>query len=330
MIRKLFRSTCAFAALAFAATAASAQAGPTPDWPTKPVKLIVAAAAGSSPDAIGRMLATRLSASWKQPVLVENVPGLGGITGTERAARQSADGYTLVVSTIGAMAVGGSLMEKMPYDPVKDFEPVSLLMSMPNLLVVHPSVPVTSLRELVAYAKQNPGKLRYGHPGIGTTPHLSGELLNQMAGLKMLGIPYKSSAQMMTDLLAGHYEVLFHNSSVVLPHARSGAARIMGITSAERAAALPDVPTIAEAGDLKGFSVYAWWGLHAPAGTPAAIVNKVSADVAATLAQPDVKGWIEKQAGTVGGGTPQALRDFQAAEALKWRDMIKSAGIKAE
>ena len=331
MFDKMFRTTCAFVALAVVAAAASAQARPgAPAFPTKPVKLIVAAAAGSSPDAIARMLSTKLGAAWGQPVPVENVVGLGGVTGTERAARQPADGYTLVVSTIGAMSVASSLMEKMPYDPVKDFEPVSLLMSLPNLLVVHPSVPATNLRELIAYAKQNPGKLRYGHPGVGTTPHLSAELFNHLTGLKLQGIPYKSSAQMMTELLAGHYEVLFHNSSVVLPHVQAGKARILGITSAQRTPTLPDVPTVADAGGLPAFSVAAWWGLHAPAGTPPEIIAKVSADVAAALAQPDVKAWIEQQGGTPGGGTPQALRAFQAAETQKWREMIKSANIKAD
>lgn len=325
MFDKLFRSACAVAALAFAATSAQGAAG----FPTKPVKLIVAAAAGSSPDAIGRRLATKLGAMWNQPVLIENVVGLGGITGAERAARQPADGYTYVVNTIGAMSVSGSLMH-LPYDPVKDFEPVSLLMQMPNLLVVHPSVPANNLRELIAYVKQNPGKLRYGHPGVGTSNHLSGELLNQMAGIHMQGVPYKSSAQMMTDLLAGHYEVLFHNSSVVLPHVQTGKARILGITGLQRSAALPDVPTVAEAGGLPGFQVSAWWGLYAPAGTPADLVAKVNADVAAALAQPDVKEWIEKQGGVMGGGAPQVLRDFQAAETRKWREMIKSANIKAE
>jgi tripartite-type tricarboxylate transporter receptor subunit TctC len=330
MFNKLFRNACAFTALAVLAVAASAQARPAPPaFPTKPVKLIVAAAAGSSPDSIARRLATGLGAAWGQPVLIENVAGLGGVTGTDRAAKQPADGYTFLVSTIGAMAVSGSMMQ-LPYDPAKDLEPVSLLMSMPNLLVVHPSVPVTSVKELVAYVKQNPGKLRYGHPGTGTSNHLSGELLQMMASMKLQGVPYKSSAQMMTDLLAGHYEVLFHNSSVVLPHAQAGKARILGITALERSPALPDVPTVADAGGIPGFAVSAWWGLYAPAGAPPEIVAKVSADVAAVLAQPDNRSWVEKQAGTVGGGTPQALRAFQAAETAKWRELIKSANIKAD
>ncbi|WP_326538590.1 Bug family tripartite tricarboxylate transporter substrate binding protein [Pseudorhodoferax sp.] len=330
MVRTMLRTACAGLALATAAWGAFAQGPQAAGYPTRTVKLLVASAAASSPDAIARMLAGRLTAAWNQPVVIENVPGLGGITGTERGVRQPADGYTLILSTSAGISVGPSIMEKMPYDPAKDLEPVSMVMQLPNLLVVHPSVPAKNLQELIAYVKAHPGKLRYGHPGSGTTPHLSAVLLNQSAGLVMEGIPYKASSQMTTDLLAGHYEVLFHNSSVVLPHAQAGAARIMGITSAERTPALPEVPTVAEAGKLPGFAVSAWWGLYAPAGTPPEIVAKVSADVAAALAHPDLKSWVEKQGGTVGGGTPQALRAFQTAETVKWRDIIKAANIKAE
>lgn len=328
-MRKLWTHLLALAGLALAASPAAAQ-GSAAGFPNKPVKLIVAAPAGSSPDAISRQLAARLNAVWNQPVLVENVVGLGGITGTDRAAKQPADGYTILLSTIGAMAVNVSMMEKMPYDPVKDLAPITLVMSMPNLLVTHPSVPANNLRELIEYAKRNPGKLRYGHPGSGTSPHLAAELLNQQAGIRMQGIPYKSSAQMMTDLLGGQFEVLFHNSSVVLPHARSGAARLMGISSAERMATLADVPTVAEAGGLQGFAVTAWFGLYAPAGTPADILAKLNADVVSVLARPDVKGWIEQQGGVVGGGSPRALADHQAAETRKWRELIRAANIKPD
>lgn len=315
--------------LALAASWAHAQSGAA-SFPNRPVKLIVAAPAGSSPDAISRQLASRLSTVWNQPVVVENVVGLGGITGTERAAKQPADGYTLLLSTIGAMAVNVSLMDKMPYDPAKDLAPVVMVMSMPNLLVVHPSVPANNLRELIEHARRNPGKLRFGHPGSGTSPHLAGELLALQSGIKMQGIPYKSSAQMMSDLLGGHYEVLFHNSSVVLPHARSGAARLLGITSAERVSTLPDVPTVAEAGGLSGFAVTAWFGMYVPAGTPADIVAKLNADVGSVIARQDVKSWIEQQGGVAGGGTSQALAEHQAAETRKWREVIRAANIKAD
>lgn len=328
MYKKLLTTALISSALAVASTSvANAQAAGYPD---RSVKLMVAAAAGSSPDSISRLLATKLGERWGQTVVVENAVGLGGVIGAEKAAREPADGYHLVVNTIGAMSVGASIMKNFPYDPVKDFEPISLLMSMPNLLVVNPNVPVKTLPELVAYVKENPGKLRYGHPGIGTTPHLSAELLKQMTGIQMQGIPYKSSAQMTTDLLAGHYEVLFHNSSVLMPHVKAGKAVPLGITSAKRMATMPDVPTIDEAGKVDGFEVRAWWGMYAPAGTPKDIVNKISKDVDSILAEADVQEWLKQRNGIAGGGTPESLRDFQAAETTKWRKLIETAGIKAE
>jgi len=328
MYRKNRKPILAAFLLAMATGASAPAASAAQDFPSHPVKLIVAAASGSSPDAISRQLANELGIKWGQPVVVENAVGLGGIIGTEKAAKQAPDGYTLLISTIGAMSVGSSLMD-LPYDPVKDLEPVTLSMSMPNLLVVHPSVPVKTLGELIAYGKQNPGKLRYGHPGIGTTPHLSAELLKDMTGLKMEPIPYKSSAQMATDLLAGHYEVLFHNSSVMLPYVQSGKARALAVTSAERVKTLPDIPTVAEAADLKGFSVNAWWGIYVPAGTPSGIVDKLNADITAALRKPEIERWITEQGGTVGGGSRDALRAYQAEETRKWRDLIKKANIQA-
>lgn len=327
MLQKAIKLMLASSALAMGASA-TAQSG-AEGYPDRPVKIMVSSGTASSPDSISRMIAEGLTKKWGQPVVVENVPGLGGIIGTERAARQTPDGYTLLLSTIGAMSVGVSIMDNLPYDPVKDFEPITNTMAMPNLLVAHPSVPVKTLGELISYVKENPGKLRYGHPGIGTTPHLSAELLQEMTGIKMQGIPYKTSAQMTTDLLAGHYEILFHNSSVMVPHIEAGSVTPLGITSPKRTASLPDIPTVAEASDeLKAFQVHAWWGLYAPAGTPSGIIQKVNKDVSAILKQADVTRWIEERAGTVGGGTPEELRAYQAAETSKWRDLIEKADLK--
>lgn len=331
MLKTISRRTClsigvgALSGAAFTQTLAAGAA-----YPTRPVKLVVAAAAASSPDAIARQLSTKLGAAWGQPVLIENVVGLGGVIGTDRAAKSPADGYTFLLSTISAMAVSTSLLDKLPYDPVKDFAPIAMAMTLPNLLVVHPSVPVSDARGLIAYIRQNPGKLRYGHPGVGTSNHLCAEMFKQMTGVKIDGIPYKSSAQMMTDLLGGQYEILFHNSSVVLPHARGGGAKVLGITSAERNPTMPDIPTVAEAAGIPGFAVNAWWGLYAPAGTPPEIVSKISTDIGAALATPDLKSWVEKQGGSPGGGSPQALAAFQAAETQRWRDLVKAANIKAD
>lgn len=329
MYKKTRSMIPAFLMLALAAGASAQTGTDVQDYPSRPVKVIVAAASGSSPDAIARRIANELGTQWKQPVVIENAVGLGGVIGAEKAATHDPDGYTLLVSTIGAMSVSGSLMD-LPYDPVKDFEPVTLAMSMPNLLVVHPSVPVKTLGELLAYAKENPNKLRYGHPGIGTTPHLSAELLKDMTGVQMQAIPYKSSAQMATDLIAGHYEVLFHNSSVMLPHVQSGNATPLAVTGVERVKTLPDVPTVAEAADLKGFSVNAWWGIYVPAGTPPELVAKLNADITAALKKPEIKEWVEAQGGTVGAGTQEDLRQHQADEAKKWGDLIKKANIQAD
>ena len=326
MYKKLWKTALISSAIAVGlGSAAFAQAAD--DYPNRNVKLIVAAAAGSSPDSVGRLLANELSQRWGHPVVIENSVGLGGIIGAEKAAKQPNDGYNLVLSTSGAMAVGGSMME-LSYDPVKDFEPISLVMSMPNLLVVHPSVPVKTLPELVAYVKENPGKLRYGHPGLGTTPHLSAELLKDQTGIEMMGIPYKASSQMATDLLAGHYEVLFHNSSVMMPHVEAGTAVALGVTSAERMPAMPNVPTVAEAGDLNGFEVNAWFGVYAPAGTPKEIVMKINKDMNEILSKPETLQWLEERNGRPGGGTPEDLAKHQANETTKWRALIEKAGIK--
>jgi tripartite-type tricarboxylate transporter receptor subunit TctC len=300
-----------------------------PRFPERPVRMIVPSPPGSGPDALGRILAARLGEAWNQPVVVENVVGAAGILGHDRGAKAKPDGHTMLMGLIGPMAVSVSLGEKMPYDPVKDLAPVTLLVKFANILVVHPSVPSNNLRELIAYAKQSPDKLRYGHPGSGTSNHLSAELFNLMAGLKISDVPYRSSSQMTTDLLGGHIELMFHNAPVVLPHIRSGALRAIAITSAQRDPAAPDIPTLAEAG-LPGYEVTPWYAMYVPAGTPPSLVARLNADLARTLALPDVKKWIESQAGAAGGGSPEALAAFQAAETVKWRTLVNAAGMKAQ
>ncbi|MBL8381558.1 MAG: tripartite tricarboxylate transporter substrate binding protein [Burkholderiales bacterium] len=317
------------AALVAAAAAGIADVQAQARFPERPVRMIVPAPPGSGPDALGRILAARLGEAWNQSVIVDNVVGAGGILGHDRGAKAPPDGHTMLMGLIGPMAVSVSLGEKMPYDPVKDLAPVTLLVKLANILAVHPSVPANNLRELIAYAKQNPGKLRYGHPGSGTSNHLSAEQFNLMAGLKISGVPYKASSQMTTDLLGGHIEMMFHNAPVVLPHIRSGALRAIAITSAQRDPAAPDIPTLAEAG-LPGYEVTPWYAMYVPAGTPPALVARLNADLARTLALPDVKKWIESQAGAAGGGPPEALAAFQAAETVKWRTLVNAAGMKAQ
>ena len=298
-------------------------------FPDKPVRMIIPAPPASGPDSLARLLATKLGEVWNQPIIIENVVGAGGVIGHDKGAKSAPDGYTILMGLIGPMSVSISLIQKMPYDPVKDLAPVTLLGTFANLLVVHPTVPVNNLRELIAYAKQNPGKVRYGHPGTGTSNHLSAEQFNMLAGLKVEGIPYKASSQMTTDLLGGHIEMMFHNAPVVLPYVKSGAMKGIAITSGQRNQSAPEIPTLNEAG-LPGYEVTSWYAMYAPSGTPLPIIQKLNSDIARVLALPDVKAWFDTQAAQAGGGSPEALAAFQAAETIKWRTLIKAADIKAQ
>ncbi len=298
-------------------------------FPDKPVRMIIPAPPASGPDSLARLLATKLGDVWNQPVIIENVVGAGGVIGHDKGAKSAPDGHTILMGLIGPMSVSISLVQKMPYDPVKYLTPITLLGTFANLLVVHPSVPVNNLRELIAYAKQNPGKVRYGHPGSGTSNHLSAEQFNMLAGLKVDGIPYKASSQMTTDLLGGHIEMMFHNAPVVLPYVKSGAMKGIAITSGQRNQSAPEIPTLNEAG-LPGYEVTSWYAMYAPSGTPLPIIQKLNTDIAKVLALPDVKAWFDTQAAQAGGGSPEALAAFQAAETIKWRTLIKAADIKAQ
>lgn len=292
-------------------------------WPEKQVKMIVPAPPGSAPDGQIRLISQKLSEMWGQPVIVENVVGAGGTIGTDRVAKSAPDGYTFLYNTIGPIAVAESLMGpgKLPYSPGKDFTPVSLATKTPNWITVHPSVPVNNIQELIALAKKNPGKLRYGTAGPGTTQHLTGELLNLVEGIELVGIPYKSSAQMTTDGLGGQIEILIHNTPVLLPHIRAQKLRPLAITSDKRSPAEPQIPTMIESG-VKDFEITAWFGFLAPAGTPKPIVEKLSKDVAKVLAMPDVNKRIVDTATEVVGSTPEQYAAFIKSETTKWKDVI--------
>jgi tripartite-type tricarboxylate transporter receptor subunit TctC len=307
--------------------AAQAQLRP---WPDKPVRVIVPGPAGSAPDAMARLLGNKLAEAWGQPVTVENIVGASGNIGTDRVAKAPGDGYTLLYNTIGPIAVNVTLFAgKLPYDPAKDLAPVSLVVKTPNLLTVHPGLPFRSVRDLIAAAKKDGGKIRYATAGPGTTQHLSGELLNLLAGIQMTGIPYKSSAQMTTDAIGGQFELMFHNAPVVLPHIKAGSLRALAITSARRSPSVPDVPTMVEAG-VNGFEVSAWFGFMAPATTPPAVIQKISTDVARLVATPELQGRMLADASEPVGSTPDEYAAFIKAETAKWREVVKQTNMKPE
>lgn len=312
---------------AFCSSASHAQ---TLNWPEKAVRIIVPAPPGSAPDALVRMFAQKMSEGWGQPVTVENIVGASGNIGTDRAAKATPDGYTLLFNTLGPVAVNYALFGgKLPYDPIKDLAPISLVAKMPNFLTVSATLPIKDMKELIALAKKEPGKIRYGTAGPGTTQHLSGELLNLRADIKMTSVPYKSSAQMTTDGIGGQIELLIHNAPVLLPHMKAGTLRPLAITSKERSPAAPDVPTMAEVG-IADFEITAWFGFMAPAGTPKPIIDKVSKDVARIIAMPEVRDRILAQASVPISNTPEEYAAFIQAETKKWAEVIKQANIKAD
>ena len=299
-------------------------------WPEKAVRIVVPAPPGSAPDILARIVGQKLSESWGQPVVIDNVVGASGNIGTDRVAKAPGDGYTLLFNTIGPIAVNVTLFgDKLPYDPIRDLAPVSLVTKMPNLLTVNPKVPANSLRDIIALAKKDPGKLRYGTAGPGTTQHLSGELLNTLEKINLVAIPYKSSAQMTTDAIGGQFEVLFHNAQVLIPHVKAGTLRPIAITSAKRSPSLPDIPTMGEAG-VPGFEITAWFGVMAPSSTPQPLIQRISADVQRVTAMPEIRDRILADASEPVGNRPEEYAAVLQSEIVKWRAVIKQANMKPD
>ncbi len=328
MIRIAMRVLSAVAAVAAVTVAASALAQ-APAYPSKPIRLVVPFPPGGATDILARDVAQRLTEAWGQSVVVDNRPGAGGNIGTELVAKAAPDGYTLEMGTVGTHAINASLYAKMPYDPVKDFAPVILVAGVPNVLVVNPSLPVNSVAELIAYAKANPGKLNFASSGNGTSIHLSGELFKVMAGVQMVHVPYKGSAPAVQDLIAGQVQLMFDNLPPSLPQIRAGKLRALAVTSATRAPALPDVPTIAEAG-LPGFEASSWFGILAPAGTPPAIVAKLNTEIGKWLATPEAQEKLRSQGASPAGGSPEDFAKHIAAETTKWAKVVKDSGAKID
>jgi len=317
------------AAAGAACAAASGLAFAQDAYPSRPIRLIVGYAPGGSADMAARLLAERLGAELKQPVIVENRAGAGGNIGGEAVARAAADGYTLLMAAAAQIVVNPSLYPKMSFSPVKDLAPISLVQNEHNLMVVHPSVPAKNLKEFIAYAKANPDKVSFASPGNGTPAHLAGELMNQMAGLKMLHVPYKGTGPAMADLLAGNVTLAIDNMPPYLPQVKAGKLRALAVASLERAKAAPDIPTIAESG-LPGYSVSAWKGLMAPAGTPRPVIARLHEAVVKALASPELqKRMIETGAEPV-GNTPEQFGAFIQEESRKWSALVKSTGTVLE
>jgi len=310
--------------IASASTHADAQT-----YPTRPVKLIVPYPPGGSADILGRTLGGKLADQLGQPVVVENRPGAGTAVGTEFVARSQPDGYTLLLGTVSSHAMNPALSAKLGYDPIKDFAPIAPVATIPFVLIVHPSVPVQTAKELVAHAKSQPGKINYSSAGNGTSNHLAGELFNLMAGINMTHVPYKGSAPALQDLIAGHVQAMFDLVPTSLPRIQTGNVKAIAVTSSARVPGLPNVPTLKEAG-YPDYEVTAWFGVFAPAGTPPAIVGRLHEEVTKALASPDLKNKLEPLGMETMQGSPQSFSRLVASDLDKWRGVVKSAKIQAE
>jgi tripartite-type tricarboxylate transporter receptor subunit TctC len=296
-------------------------------YPSKAVRLIVPFAAGGSTDIIGRTVAQKLSEMWGQPVLVDNRPGGSTVIGTDAVAKAAPDGYTLLVTPAPFTIVPG-LIARLPYDPARDFEPITLINTTPLVVVVHPGVPARSIKELIALAKARPGALNYGSSGSGGSNHLAGELFNAMAGVKMVHIPYKGNAPALADLVGGHVDAVFNGLTSAMPLIKSGRLRALAVTSIARSGALPDMPTLDELG-LKGFQAVAWNGLSAPARTPKEVIGRINADVLKVVRSPDLLERLRAEGSDPVGNSPAEYAAFLREEIAKWARVIKTAGVKS-
>ena len=304
-------------------TAAAAQ-----PYPAKPVKIVVPFPAGGIADLYARLIGQRLGDSWGQPIVIENRTGAGGNIGADAVAKSAPDGYTLVMGSFGTHAVNVSLFSSMPYDPVKDFAPIILVLEAEGLLVVHPSVPAQSVLDLIAYGRAHPGRLTFASAGMGTASHLAGELFKTMARVDMTHVPYKGNVPAITDLLAGQTSLLFATMPTVLPHAKAGKLRSIATLGAVRSAAAPDLPTVAEA--IPGFEVNNWVGLLAPAGTPNDIVRKWNADANKIMQGADIKQRLLTEGARYSPNTPEEFGAFIKSEIAKWAPVVKASGARVD
>ena len=308
---------------------AYAQAPKAAPYPVKPVRILVGYAPGGATDLIGRLIAQKLSEASGQSFLVENRPGASATIATELVARAAPDGYTLLIAATTSHSILPSLMAKLPYDPLRDFAPVSSLAISPLLLALHPSLPIRSVTDMIKLARARPGQLSFGAGGTGTPPHMAGELFKQMAGVDMLYVPYKGEAPAISDMIGGQISLIFSNVIAVLPQVQAGRLRGIAVTAIDRLPTLPQFPTVAESG-LPGFAVEAWFGLVSTAGTPVEVISRLNADTIRGMTQPDMRERLANQGLFVKTGTPAELTVLMQSEIVKWAKVVKTAGIKIE
>ncbi len=295
-------------------------------YPNKPLRLVVTFPTGGAPDILARLFSEK--AQLGQPIVVDNKPGAGGNIGADIVARSAGDGYTLVLGTVGTHAINGSLYEKIPYDMVKQFSPVSLIASAPNLLVVNNDLPVKSVADLITYMKANPNKLSFGSPGIGTSVHVSGELFKSMTGTQMTHAPYKGRQYAIPDLMGGSIQLMFDNMPSALPMVREGKLRALAVTTAKRSNAAPEIPTVGET--IPGFEATTWFAMFAPANTPRAVVDRLNAEVQRVYRLPEVQERLKSLGLDAVLSSPEELARYQTSEIAKWAKVVKDSGARAE
>ncbi|HXE48467.1 MAG TPA: tripartite tricarboxylate transporter substrate binding protein [Ramlibacter sp.] len=328
--RRLVLGAVALAALVFTALPAVAQS----HWPTKPVRIVVPFAAGGTTDILARAIAPELSKAFGQQFIVDNRAGAGGNVGAEIVAKSPGDGYTLLMGTVGTHGINRALYDKLPYDPIKDFVPITLVAGVPNVMVMQTekarTMGINSVADFIRYAKAHPGKLNMASSGNGTSIHLSGELFKSMTGVYMVHLPYRGSGPALMDLVGGTADVMFDNLPSSMQQIKAGKLKALAVTSRQRSAALPDVPTVEEAAGLKGFDATSWFGLLAPAGTPPDIANRVQQEVAKSLNTPAIKEKLLSQGAIPSGNSPAEFARHIENEHRKWAQVVKASGAKVD
>lgn len=318
-----------FLTLAALLGANSVAAQSNPPYPTKPIRMVVPSSPGSGPDIMARAIGQALTESLGQPVVIDDRPGAGGIIGSEAAAKSPPDGYTLIMSNAGAHTVNASLYAKLPYDPIRDFAAVTLVAMAPNILIVPPTLPARSVKELIALAKAKPGELTFGSGGNGSTAHLSGELFKSMAGINIVHVPFKGSPGAVIAVIAGQISMAFPNIPPALPQVRSGKLKALAVTTAKRSAALPDLPTVAESG-LPGYEATAWFGVLAPAGTPSSIIAQLNAAIVRSLHTREMRERLIAEGTEPVGNTPEQFAQIVRNDIAKWAKVVKSSGARPD